>query len=125
MKKKIVACLGLVLLAFLVTVAVMWWMPPDEPPLRLGMTDDELLNTMGEPTYTSKTNIWREDNRPLLRDIKDLYTYHFERGPDWLGSKYDVQVDTNFDGYVTGWQTKPLPRSRPPWLNTAMKWLGW
>ena len=61
MRKKLAVCLGLVLLAFLVTVAVMWWMPPDEPPLRLGMTDDELLKTMEnqpihqKPIYYVKT----------------------------------------------------------------------
>ena len=42
-------CLFLVLVVLLVTALAVWWMPPTEPPLRKGMSLDEVHQQLGEP----------------------------------------------------------------------------
>ena len=48
-RKKVAIGLGLVLLALLVTVLVALWMQPAEPPLQVGMSQEEVDRAMGNP----------------------------------------------------------------------------
>jgi hypothetical protein len=36
-----------------------------------------------------------------------------------------ITVRFNVSHRVMDWQTEPLPRTRPPWLDKALKWVGW
>jgi hypothetical protein len=70
MRKKLAACLALVLLALVVTVLAAWWVPPAGPPLRVGMIRYEVDQAMNVP--------------PAGHLYGDCYYYQY--GPDWRGN---------------------------------------
>jgi hypothetical protein len=135
MRRKIGVSLGLVLLALLVTALVVWWLPPTEPPLRVGMTTQEVEEALGESyALTNSDSTW------LFRGFEEGCEFvaqvdHYQIGPNWLGTnqKLSVHYEAGGDksvvfghpGRVTHWEVEPLPRTRPPWLDRAMKGAGW
>jgi hypothetical protein len=51
MRKKLAVGLALALLAILVTALATWWIAPAEPPLRVGMAEDEAESIVGCSKY--------------------------------------------------------------------------
>ncbi len=57
--------------------------------------------------------------------------YHV--GPDCWGKNLLLIVHFQEDDFptssdakkVASWEVQRLPRSRPPWLDNALKWVGW
>jgi hypothetical protein len=87
----------------------------NEPPLRVGMSVHEVFQVM-----KGVANVERHYHASFGTD-------EFEDGPDWLGNSRVIVVDYGVVGpgaeyTVTGWQ---VYRIRPPWLDTALKWVGW
>ncbi len=120
MRLKLASYPGLALLAAVVTSLVAWRMPPDEPPLRVGMSVDEVGREM-------------EDKDPfrifttLMFDREDECNYmqEFIQGPNIFGNRRRVTVRFDDSSRVIDWQTEPLPRTRPPWLDRTLRWAGW
>ncbi len=112
MRKKLAICLGLVLLALLVTVLVVWFMPPAEPPLRKGMTEPEVEAALGVKGCLFG---WGRDQSAGIYSVP----------PDWLGNGGTVWVSFDEAGKVDHWEAKSLPHTRPPWLDKTMKYVGW
>jgi hypothetical protein len=52
---------------------------------------------------------------------KTVYRY----GPDSFGNSHYLTVVVEDKGKVKSWEIRPRPRTRPPWLDTALKWVGW
>ena len=108
MRKKIAACLGLLLLVLATTLLAAWFLPPAEPQMRVGMTVDEVHEVLGEPCG------W---------DGASTYGYDIYSGP--LGSHCFIAVNFGSGGRVDKWRVDPQPDTRPPWLDSVMKWAGW
>ncbi len=117
MRKKIAVYLGLVLLALLGTVLVAWPLTPAEPELRQGMTGKDVWLILGYPTLSVGHRFREEDHSESVR----FDEVHYERGPDWLGNTAAVEVQFDREHRVSDWRTTPLPRTRPPWLDQAIK----
>jgi hypothetical protein len=112
MKKKLAACLALVLLALVVTVLAARRMTPAEVPLRVGMTREEVRQVFG-------------DNCPKLGfDCGKTASFVYFPGPGRFGDCHSVVVDYD-NGLVTSWEITRPPPTRPPWLDRVMKWVGW
>ena len=119
MKKKLAIALGFILLALVVTALVVVMLPPAEPPLRVGMTVDEATQITGVDFLLIPEG---SSFSPAF------YVSGYNTESDWLGNR--LYVDLRFCGEEQGWtivqiDTKRLPRSRPPWLDRAMKRAGW
>jgi hypothetical protein len=112
MRKKVAIGIGLVLLASVVMVLVVLWLPPTEPPLRVGMTEEEVRALLGEPETT------------LVSGPGILLSIFFPE-PDWLGYNRRITIVRDVNSQVIYWNDEPLPRTRPPWLDRAMKWVRW
>ena len=102
---------GLVVVVLAVTVLVCDRMEPTEPPLRVGMTADEVEQLLGKPSATAGG---------LMSHIS-LY----DKQEDWLGSSRSIQVHFDSNGYVVDWTVRSFSRTRPPWLDRALKAVGW
>ncbi len=109
MRRRIAACLGLVLVVLLVTGLVVWF----TPPLRVGRTEQEVIANMGQPAFRS------------VRDEDGDYLVYFPVETDWLGNQHYTVVLFDRSGHVAEWSTNwNLPRTHPPWLDGAWKWIG-
>jgi hypothetical protein len=94
---------------------------PYEPALSVGMTRKEVRETIGLPTifFGSTWGVGPGE--------------HHYIGPDCLGNnlcvivhfKTDDQRSSPDDQKVVSWEVQRLPRSRPPWLDRALKDIGW
>jgi hypothetical protein len=127
MRNRIAVGLGLVavILAIAGRPFVALNLRPYEPQLRVGMSQQEAFQVRGK---------WSDLMIPEYSGW-EYYWCVYESEPDWLGNRYrvDVRFDTPWttknqkDKYwkVNRWKVQPLPRTRPPWLDTAMKWVGW
>jgi hypothetical protein len=94
-----------------VTVVVCDQMPPAEPPLRVGMTGDEVFDLLRIGISGSGTmHSWETD---------------FISEPDWLGNRTWIEVEFDGENRVVWWNTEPMHRTRPPWLDRALKAVGW
>jgi hypothetical protein len=111
MRKKIAIGVGLVAVALIVPVVVCGRMAPAQPPLRAGMTADEVFDLLGIGIGGSCT---------LHSSESDFITE-----PDWLGNQAWIEVEFDGDHRVVGWDTHPLSRTRPPWLDQALNAVGW
>ncbi len=110
MRKKLAVFLGLLLLVLVSTLLAVWFMPGAEPPLRVGMTEWEVEQEMGEGVNQinlgTHTYVW------------------YKQGPDCLGRQQTVFVLYDKKA-VERWRVEPQPRTRPPWLDRTIKWAGW
>jgi hypothetical protein len=97
MLRKTAVCGGMVVLALALLVWLVVLAPPAEPPLRVGMTRNEVIAVMGRPTATIGTGAHE-------------YAW-FDRGPDWLGRWDTVYVNIN-EGKVERWEVGPRSRAR-------------
>ncbi len=121
--KRIAIGVGMVavMLAIVGPPFVAFSVRPYEAPLRVGMTPQEVEEIIGLPTiYLGAT---------LGVSPGD----HYYIGPDCFGN--DLEVIVHFktgdqrsspdDRKVVSWEVKRLSRTRPPWLDKALKWVGW
>ena len=90
-----------------------------DPPLWLGMDSSEVERRLGPYCMAESGRITR-DGRTFHDKSRDYVS-----GPDWLGNSHIVVVHFDSEGKVTGWGRLRVPRSRPPWLDRALKTLGW
>jgi uncharacterized protein (DUF58 family) len=120
MRKKLAVWVGLVFLVLVVASFVVWYLPPAEPPLRVGMTDAEVSRVLGEPNGSVGYVHFGKPPYPRVQRSN----YYTETGYVF-GNRQTVEVYFDDEERVTTWEVKPLPRSRPPWLDTALKGIGW
>lgn len=114
MRKVINSGLALTLMA-LVPFLVGWCLPTSKPHLAVGMTVEEVDNVLD--SYSKKNRgvtIWG------LTRIDD-FSYC---SVDALGNQSYISV-TFRDGTLDQWEAIPCPRTRPPWLDSAVKAIGW
>lgn len=121
MWKKFVVFLSLVMLMLLVTALVAGFLLPPEPELRRGMSGEEVVLILGYPTLSVGHRFRGEGNSESVR----FDEIHYESEPDWVGNFSAVEVYFDRENRVDSWRTQPLPRTRPPWLDRAMKAVGW
>jgi hypothetical protein len=110
MRKKIAIGVGLVLLALLITVLVVLWMQPAGPPLQIGMSEEEVDRAMGIPGVNLAYSGY-----PVLM---------YFQGPDLIGNEQRVIVRFDREGRLADWSVTSS-RTRPPWLDWALKAVGW
>jgi hypothetical protein len=131
-KLPLAAGLVAILLAIVGPPLVTWSMRPYEPPLRVGMTSLEVEEMVSQPWTCMPRDYfsWYDFDEGWAFTC---LTHEYTIGPDWLGGNQLLTVHfqvrgrhRNFiDTRVTSWDAKPLPRSRPPWLDRALKAIGW
>jgi hypothetical protein len=114
MRTKLAVGVGLVAVALAVTVLMCDRMGPAQPPLRVGMTQDELRQAIGT-------------DHPMMRfgcgfDLAAREVYLPK--PDQFGNRQIIRVDY-VDGRLTDWEITGHPRTRPPWLDRALNAVGW
>src|SRR5438270_2744821 len=114
MWRKIAAGFALILLALLVTVLAAWWLPVAEPPLRVGMTEEEVSRVLDPPV-----NPLQICDVSIFEDVRGYSTK-----ADWLGRRRHVCVWFTDQSLVERWEVESPPPSRLPWLDRAMKWAG-
>jgi hypothetical protein len=105
MRRKIAVGAGLVAVVLTVTVLVCDRMAPAQPPLRVGMTGDEVFDLLGIG-ISGTMHSWETD---------------FISEPDWLGNRTWIEVEFDGENRVVRWNTEPMHRTRPPWLDLALK----
>jgi hypothetical protein len=119
MRKKLAIGAVLALLALIVTVTSTWFLAPDEPPLRVGMNTEEVEQAMERSgrklVFHTFYHGWPSPA---------LFSAYYETDPDCFGRHSRVQVEYE-DSRVARWETKVLPMTRPPWLERALKAIGW
>jgi hypothetical protein len=102
--------------------------------LRVGMTENDVESVLGKPVPL--TFEWVMDHpspHPRAYDWTDWVRHSappigfrrlYEIGPNWLGTT-NVLVSYGADKRVKTWEVYRLPRTRPSWLDAALKWVGW
>ncbi len=128
-----VAWLFAVMLAIVGPPFVALSVRPYEPPLRVGMTAQEVFASLPAPRNLAAT-----ESETLIDGGDGEFVWeieYYQVGPDWVGNNCKIAVRYEADGHqsissgntgrVVGWKTEPLPRTRPPWLDRALKAVGW
>src|SRR5260370_36055478 len=110
MRRRLAMGVGLVLLALLAVVWVVRWLPPDEPPLRMGMSEEEVDRAMGNPGVNLAYSGY-----PVLM---------YFQGPDLIGNQQRVIVHFDREGRLADWSVTPS-RTRPPCLDSPLRAVGW
>ena len=98
---------------------------PYEPPLRVGMGEDEADSALRQ-SYIKMLPVGfcSIGLKPLNeRDYVEPLVYFAET--DFLGNSHSVEVKVDKNRKVRSWEIKPRSRTRPPWLATTLKWVGW
>ena len=113
-RKKITVGFGLaaVVLAIVVPPLVALSVRPYEPPLRVGMNWRDVEQAIGKWDSSASTN-------PISRRIE-----YRDYGPDWIGRRQKIAVVYEKEK-VIDWEVTSASSTRPLWLDTAMKWVGW
>jgi hypothetical protein len=85
---------------------------PYEPPLRVGMTLREAIDVL-EQQGSCATIFEVRQTKVFMR-------------PDCLGGQCAAVLYFNWNkDRLTKWEIIHLPRTRPTWLDTALRWVGW
>jgi hypothetical protein len=125
MRRKLATCLGLILLALVVAVLAAWWLPPAEPPLRVGMTEKEVDAVLAPKTSSSEPC---RDCRPFRLPASYAKVY-WPGWADWRGHYQTVRVWFDNDGRAVEWKIENGSGARPSWLDrqdrAIKKWAGW
>jgi hypothetical protein len=103
MKKKILLTFGIILMVPVGLFLMDWRLRVQEPPLRKGMTEQEVKELLGEREATLGNQRMRSD--------------YYPQGPDFFGNKQMLTVNITSDGRVMSWHVDRLYRSRPWWLG--------
>lgn len=112
-RKKIAVGVGLVVVVLAVAVLMWWRTPPAGPPLRVGMDRVEVNKLFG-------------DNSEQFLPIRaSLPSRKYLQPQDSLGNRHYIIVHYDRANRVTKWETESGPSSPPPWLDRAMRWIGW
>jgi hypothetical protein len=108
MRRRKVWLLGSVLLAFVGVGVYQVAKPPDMPPLRAGMTYDQVKALRwGSASYTLPLD---------SGDLGERYNICTTK-PDWRGYFWVVTVYFDPDGRVSGWERRPASQSWLVWLD--------
>jgi len=119
MRKWIVVGLIAVALAIVGPPFIALNILPRQSPLRAGMSKEDVERIAGGPIAFDVDVIVPTSDTPS----KHWALYFTE--PDFFGSRSLVFVNLDEDFKVKSWEVNALPRTRPPWLHTALKWVGW
>jgi hypothetical protein len=92
--------------------------PLYEPPLRVGMNEDEVNFLLGACNCPSSYMLSTEFDHPGLPRF-------YGPNPDWAGNQQHIGVWFDNEHRVTAWEIQCLPRTYPPWLDAVMEWVGW
>jgi hypothetical protein len=114
---------------------------PYELPLRVGMAEQDVDALMGIPfkvvgqgtgggssrgsTHGSMTAVDESDESTSWIGPHWTVMKMYVDGPDCVGRRRQVSVHFDREGTVTHWETEPLTLARPPWLDRALKAVGW
>jgi hypothetical protein len=122
MRKKLPIAVGLVAVVLAATALVCDRMG-SKPPLRVGMTADEVCDALtasgGEPFVGIDLNYSDFENTGTK------YIRSYSTMPDWLGNSQDIKVEFDEDYLAIRWTSHQEARSCPPWLNRALRAVGW
>jgi len=84
---------------------------PFEPPLRVGMTRREAIDVLKQ-----------QGRGPTIFEVRQTRVF---MKPDCLGGQCEAVLYFNWnEDCLTKWEIAHLLRTRPPWLDTALKWVG-
>ena len=89
-----------------------------KPQLRVGMNREEVDRLIGSPLEPLLSG-------GLVGGVIFTFPLPYFPEPDWLGNRAIYLVSFDSDGLVTKWEVRHEPRVRPPWLERAMKAVGW
>jgi hypothetical protein len=122
MRKKLT--LGVWLVAIMLAIVgppfAMWSMRPYEPPLRVGMDQEEVHQLLGAP----------DGSGPMGKGLWDWPQDVYCSGSDWLGNRR-ILVVTYKAVHPGGEKFKVerwgymRPLSTPTWLDLIGEWFGW
>jgi hypothetical protein len=110
MRKRLSLAAGLiaVMLAIVGPPFVVLSVRPFEPALRVGMTHREAIDVLEQ-----------QGRCAIIFEVR--LTRVFMK-PDCLGGQCEAVLRFNWNqDCLTRWEIIHLPRTRPPWLDTAMK----
>ncbi len=137
MRKELTIGFGLVVVVLAIVgppLAVLS-LRPYEPPLQIGMTETDVESVLGEPVpitfewvmeYMEHVHSRAEDWTDWVNSCQPIGSCRlYEIETNWLGSKTNVWVGYGPAERVETWEVYRMPRSRPAWLDTARKWIGW
>jgi hypothetical protein len=103
MRRKILITVGSIIVVLAGLFLADWWLRTHEPPLRKGMTEDEVTELLGKADSTIGNERMRTDAYP--------------QGPDVFGNRKMILINITADGRVASWFIETLPRGRPWWLG--------
>jgi hypothetical protein len=117
MRKKIAIGVGLVAVVLVALALVDWWLTPAAPPLRAGMTKDEV------------TNVLRASGGRVLYDGLVVDTV-YQTGPDWMGRCQTIGVEWDHDHEphdrrLVSWQRDPAFMRPLSLWDRGRKAVGW
>jgi hypothetical protein len=110
MKRKIAIGLEVFVVVLVATTLGVMCCPAAEPTVRKGMTEKEVTDLLGE------------DHGGMGSGGSWTNVYYPE--PDGFGNRQAIFVNFDEDGRVVDWNTRPLSRGRPPWLDRTVKAMG-
>jgi hypothetical protein len=118
MRKRNKIAIGVVLVVVvLVDIGLLlWWMPPTEPPLRVGMSEEEVEQALGP--LGMGPNGWSGPGQGPIR-IVTYYNPSKVFDPDTLNVYYE-------DDRAVKWERfhESNGRTLPSWLDRAKKRVG-
>jgi hypothetical protein len=97
----------------------------NEPVLRMGLDEDEADAALG-PSYnkTLKVGFCGVAGK-LLKECEYVEPLVYFTETDFLGNSDTLTVHLDRNRRVKSWETEHHARTRPPWLDKALKWIGW
>jgi hypothetical protein len=111
MRRRIVWLVVVVLVWAIIAAVVYRYIAkhPESPPLRVGMTEEEVGEALGGYTQSRYTPIYPEESM-----------VEYMSAPDALGRGHTVAVRC-YRGRVERWEVIPWSGERPPWLDRIRK----
>ena len=103
MQRKLLVIAGVIVIVIAGLFVLDWRLRSYEPPLRKGMTEEEVTQLLGKSESTIGNERIRSDAYP--------------QGPDLFGNRKMILVNITSDGRVMSWYIEPLRRGRPFWLG--------
>jgi hypothetical protein len=113
MRKKIAVGVGLVAVVLAAAVLVCDRMGPAELPLLVGMDREEVERLLGD----------KGEYVPFYGH--EILLCFYCPKPDYRGNQEQVVVYFDRNEQVIEWRVEELDRTRPPWLDGALKSVRW
>jgi hypothetical protein len=95
---------------------------PYEPPLRVGMPIEEIRPALNQ-SYNQLTA--HGNGAPATWSVLDMGWVDCSSEPDLLGNSHRLRIYVDEGLRVKSWEIKKGSRTWPPWLDKALKWVGW